>query len=76
MDLNGHYENPETCNVMTLQNFKQYHYLHCACLEKETGSLSLEMEFSVDVPEGYIVIVCAINGTEMKIDKYGNFETK
>ena len=76
MDLIGHYENPETCNVMSLQNFKQYHYLHCACLEKESGSLSLEMEFGVDVPEGYIVIVCAITDTELKIDKYGNFETK
>ena len=74
LDLVGQNFNPNCNGVMTLFDFDGFHFLHCANLLNQTGSLTLELEFEVDVPEGYIVILCGIEEVNLKIDKYGNFQ--
>ena len=76
MELIGQYGNPDVGSVMNMREFKSGHYLHCAYLDNQIGSLSVEMEFNANVPDGYILIICGIRETDMKIDKFGNFEIK
>ena len=76
LQLTGKFLEKNTTSVVSLQAYNDYNFLQCATFpEDSTGSLSVELSFTTNVPEGLILVVFSIYDVKMEIDKFGNFTT-
>ena len=76
LQLTGKILEKNTTSVVSLQAYNDYNFLQCATFpEDSTGSLSVELSFTTNVPEGLILVVFSIYDVKMEIDKFGNFTT-
>ena len=67
--------NSNVGDCLMIRDYAQYNFILSARLNKnEYGSLSFQFDFDEDIAEDLVLVTCAINEEQLKIDQYRNFE--
>ena len=75
LNATNNFINKSTSQVLPLEYYNNYHFLHVATFNETAGAVSFEFSFQGNVPNGLILVTCSIFDTNMEIDQFGNFKT-
>ena len=74
LNVKKNFARKSTYDMITIQEYNDYHFLQVASFPESAGALSFEFSFSGNVPSGLILVTCSIYDVNMEIDKFGNFK--
>ena len=74
LEIKKNFARKSTYDMITIQEYNDFHFLQVASFPDSTGALSFEFTFSGTVPTGLILVTCSIFDVNMEIDKFGNFK--